>query len=135
MPHESDTSFAALLSSALSDVRELFRQEISLARYEVREEIGRAASAGVALGAASVVLLFAALFLLVALALGFAVLVGWDSWAGFLAVGIALAITGAALFFSARSRLRAVKVVPPQTARTIKEDVEWLKQQTRSVRE
>ncbi len=135
MPQESETSFASLLSSALNDVRDLFRQEISLARYEVKEEIGRASSAGIALGASVLVLLFAALFLLTALSTGIAVLIGWQAWAGFLVVGIALAIIGAALYFSGRGRLRRVNVVPPQTTQTIKEDVQWLKQQTRSVRE
>ncbi len=135
MAQQSDNSFASLLSSALNDVRELFRQEISLAKFEVREEIRRATSGAAVLGAAAVVLLFAALFLLTALARGFAVLVGWGIWAGFLAVGILLAIVGIALFFSGRARLRTVNVVPPQTAETIKEDVQWLKQQTKSVRE
>ncbi len=135
MAQQSDNSFSSLLSSALNDVRDLFRQEISLAKFEVRDEISRATSGAAVLGAAAVVLLFAVLFLLTAFARGFAVLVGWDIWAGFLAVGVLLAIVGAVLFLSGRRRLRTVNIVPPQTAETLKEDVEWLKQQTKSVRE
>ncbi len=135
MAQQSENSFASLLSSALNDVRDLFRQEISLAKFEAREEISHATSSAAVLAASAVVLLFAVLFLLTALARGFAVLVGWGIWAGFLVVGILLAIVGAALFVWGRSRLLTVNVVPPRTAETLKEDVQWLKQQTKSARE
>ncbi len=135
MATESDTSFASLLSGALNDIRDLFRREIALARFEVKQEVSKATTAIASFAAAAVVLLFGALFILTAVARGFARLVGWPIWAGFGIVGILLALVGAALFFSARSRLRTVNVVPRQTAETLKEDVQWLKQQTRSVRE
>jgi multidrug transporter EmrE-like cation transporter len=135
MAPEPESSFASLVSSALNDVRELFRQEISLAKYEVREELSKATTAIVAYAAAAIVALFAVLFILTAVARGFAMLVNWPIWAGFGIVGILLALVGAALFFTARSRMKTVNVVPRQTAATIKEDVQWLKQQTRSVRE
>jgi multidrug transporter EmrE-like cation transporter len=135
MATESETSFASLLSGALNDIRDLFRREIALARFEVKQEISKATTAIASFAAAAVVLLFGTLFILTAVARGFAMLVGWPIWAGFGIVGILLALVGAALFFSARSRLRTVNVVPRQTAETLKEDVQWLKQQTRSVRE
>ncbi len=135
MAAESETSFASLLSGALNDIRDLFRREIALARFEVKQEISKATTALASFAAAAVVLLFGTLFILTAVARGFAMLVGWPIWAGFGIVGILLALVGAALFFAARSRLRTVNVVPRQTAETLKEDVQWLKQQTRSVRE
>lgn len=134
MPRESEASFSSLLSGALNDVRDLFRQEISLAKFEVREEIRHATSAGIMFGVAAVTLLFGVFFLLFAVARAFADVVGWPVWAGFLVVGLLLAIVGAAALFSARARLRRVHVVPQQTAETLKEDVQWLKRQTRSVR-
>jgi hypothetical protein len=135
MAQDQSESFSALLSGALNDVRDLFRQEIALARYEVRQEIAKAVSAVIALSAGAIVLVFAALFVLTGVARGFARLVNWPLWAGFFIVGGVLAMVGIALLLAARSRMQKVNVVPPQTAQTVKEDVEWLKRQTRSVRE
>jgi uncharacterized membrane protein HdeD (DUF308 family) len=135
MAHDQSDSFSALLNGALNDVRDLFRQEIALAKYEVRQEISKAVAAIVALAAGAILLLFASLFLLTGVARGFARLVNWPLWAGFFVVGGVLAIIGVVLLLAARSRMRKVNVVPPQTTETVKEDVEWLKRQTRSVRE
>jgi uncharacterized membrane protein HdeD (DUF308 family) len=135
MAQDQSESFSTLISGALNDVRELFRQEIALAKYEVRQEIRKAVAALIALAAGAVVLLFAALFVLTGVARGFASLVNWPLWAGFFIVGGVLAIVGIVLLVSARSRIRTLNVVPPQTTQTVKEDVEWLKRQTKSVRE
>ncbi len=135
MAQDQSESFSTLLSGALNDVRDLFRQEIALARYEVRQEVSKAVSAVIALAAGAVVVLFAALFILTGVARGFARLVNWPLWAGFFVVGGVLAIIGIGLLLAARSRMAKVNVVPPKTAETVKEDVEWLKRQTKSVRE
>ncbi len=134
MAQEQSETFSALLSGALNDVRELFRQEVALARYEVRQEISKAVSAVIALAAGAIVLFFAALFVLTGVARGFGRLVNWPLWAGFFVLGGVLAIVGIALLLAGRSRVTRVNLVPPQTAETVKEDVEWLKRQTKSAR-
>ena len=135
MAQDQTESFSALLSGALNDVRDLFRQEIALARFEVRQEVRKAVAALIALASGAIVLVFAALFVLTGVARGFAQLVNWPLWAGFFIVGGVLALVGSALVAAARNRMRTINVVPPQTTETVKEDLEWLKQQTRSVRE
>ncbi len=135
MADQTDNSFATLLSGALNDARELLRQEIALARFEIREEISRAVSAAIALAAGALVLLVAALFILTGCARGFARLVNWPIWAGFFVVGGVLLIAGLVAVYIGSSRVKQLRAVPPQTAETIKEDVQWLKQQTKSVRE
>ena len=123
-------SFASLLSGAINDIRELFRQEVSLARVEIREEMANAKAAVIKISVAAVALLFGTLFLLTALARGLAVLFDMPIWAGFGIVGGLLAIIGGVLLAVAWPNLRAVGPVPERTVRTLKENVEWVKRQT-----
>ena len=90
MAHESDASMSTLLRNALDDVRELFREEVALARAELRAEVSKAASAASGFGAAAAALVCAGLFLLTALALGIATLMEWPAWTGFAIVGVVL---------------------------------------------
>lgn len=123
-------SFASLLGGAINDIRELFRQEMSLARVEIRDEVANAKSAAIKLAAAGVALAFAGLFLLTALARGLADLFDMPIWAGFGIVGGLLAIVGGVLYAIAKPNLRGIGPVPERTARTMKENIEWVKRQT-----
>ncbi len=131
MAEERDqASFAALLSGAINDVRELFRQEVSLARAEIRQEVVNAKSAAMKLGAAAVTALFATLFVLIALARGLSQLFVMPVWAGFAIVGGVLAIATGVLVAVAWPNLKSVGPMPERTMRTMKENLEWVKRQT-----
>ena len=65
-------SLGGLLRGILTDVRELVREELALARVEMREQANRARLAIAMLAAAAVALALGALFLLVAMANGIA---------------------------------------------------------------
>lgn len=121
MDHTSDTSVATLIKGALDDARELIREEIALARAELRAEANRVSAAGIRLGTGGVLLMFAAALLFVAISLGVAALFNWPAWAGFGLVAIVLAIAGAVFASSGRSMLRNVETLP-RTKHTIKEN-------------
>jgi Flp pilus assembly protein TadB len=120
MAHESDASMSTLLRNALDDVRELFREEVALARAELRAEVSKATSAASGFGAAAAALSCAGLFLLTALALGIAIFMEWPAWSGFAIVGVVLAIAGAIMFMSSRRTLREIRGLP-RTVETVKE--------------
>ena len=119
-------SIGGLVKGILVDVRELIREEVALARVEIREQAGRAKLAAGALGAAAVALAFGCAFLLVAIAMGVADLLEWPLWAGFLAVALLLSIGGMVMLSAGRRRLRSVHAVPEQTVQTLKENSEWI---------
>jgi hypothetical protein len=127
-----DASLATLLSGIIGDAQELVRQEIALARQEIREEISTAKDAGIALTIAGAVLAIGGLFLLITLSLGLADLLDWPAWAGFGLVGLVAAIVGAVMLSSARQRLQQVHPVPERTVETMKENIEWIKDRTTS---
>jgi membrane protein implicated in regulation of membrane protease activity len=119
-------SIGGLVRGILNDLRELVREEIALARVEVRDTAGRAKLAAASLGAAVVALAFGGTFLLIAVAAGIADLFNWPVWAGFLVVALLLSVAGAVMFAAGRKRLRTIQPVPEQTVQTLKENSEWI---------
>lgn len=131
MAEERDqASLASLLSGAVNDIRELFRQEVSLARAEIRQEVVNVKSAAVKLGAAAFTGIFAVLLLLTALARGLSDVFDMPVWAGFAIVGGLLAIVAGVLVAVAWPNIKSVSPMPERTVRTMKENIEWVKRQT-----
>ena len=121
MNYTSNESVGGLVRSMLDDVRELVREELLLARVELRQELGKAVAAGVQFGAAGVSLMFAAAFLLIAVALGIAAAFDWPAWAGFGIVAVVLGIAGVVFVSGGRKAVREVRPMP-RTIQTIKEN-------------
>lgn len=127
-------SIGGLLRGVLMDVRQLMRDEVALARVELREQAGRAKMAAASLGAAAVALLLGVIFLLIALSIGIADLLNWPVWAGYFVVALLLAIGGAVALASGRRKLRNVRPMPEQTVETLKENSEWIAKRLSSAR-
>ena len=137
MAHPDTTqteSIGGLLRGILMDVRTLIREEIALARVELREQAGRARAAAVSFGIAAVALACGGLLLLVALATGIADLLDWPVWAGFLIVAVLLCLAGFVTLSSGRKQLAQVHAVPEETVSTLKENSEWIAKRLSSVR-
>lgn len=132
MAYEKDPSIAQLISGVVGDAQTLVRQEIALARQEITKEITNAKQAAIKLGIAGGVLAVAGLLLILALAQGIADLLNWPHWAGYVLVGVVLAIVGYVLLSSAQKQIKAVQPVPKQTIETLKENAEWIKERTTS---
>lgn len=122
------------VASALTrDLSLLIRQELELAKAEMREK-GRVALPGLGMmGAAGVVGLLAAgaltAFVILLLSLFL------DEWLAALLTALALAGVAAALALAGKERVEEVgSPLPEQTIETMKEDAEWMKEQARSAR-
>jgi Putative Actinobacterial Holin-X, holin superfamily III len=124
-PPSSDQSVGELVSGIASDLSTLMRQELDLAKVEVRQEVSKAGKAAGMLGGAGLAGWMVALFLSFTLLylLDSAIDAGWAA----LIVALIWAIIGAVLFVIGRNRLKAVDPTPHRTVETVKEDVEWLK--------
>lgn len=129
---EREPSLASLLSGIVGDAQVLVRQEIALARQEIREEISSAKDAGIALAIAGGVLAVGGLLLVLTLAQALAYFLHWPVWAGYGVVGIVLAIGGYILLSSAQRRMKQINPMPEKTVETLKENVEWIKDRTTS---
>ena len=120
-----DQSVGDLLGRVTSDLSTLMRQEVELAKVEIKEEATKAGKAsGMLAGAGAVgylVLVFLALALM--FALDQVMPIGWDA----LITAVVLGIIAAVLFVLGRKRLQQVNPKPEQTVETLKEDVQWAK--------
>ena len=123
-----DRSIGQLIGDISNDLSRLFRQEIELAKAEVRQEASKAGKAAGMLGGAGLAGYLVLLFLSFALmfGLGNVMDLGWAA----LIVAVIWAVIGAVLYVTGRRRIKEVSPVPRQTVETLKEDAEWLKNPT-----
>jgi cytochrome c biogenesis protein CcdA len=127
-------SLTGIFGKIIDDVRELFREEVALARAELRQEVSQASTVGMQFAAGGVAAGFAAMFLLLGVSQGFAMLVGWPVWAGYLTMAIVLGIGAFIAVQMGRTRARTLHAVPPQTVETLKETKEWIHDRITSAR-
>jgi len=112
----------------VGNVQEMVRSEVRLARVELREEASKTARAGALLAAGGVLAIIAAVFLLVCM-MQLLDLVMPD-WAAALIMALALGIPAAIMVSKGRQRLHVP--MPEKTIENVKENVEWMKNQTKS---
>jgi uncharacterized membrane protein YqjE len=125
-PKDPEKSLAELVGDMARDMGDLVRQEIVLAKVEAREEIGRASRGAAMLLGGAIAVLLALIMLSFALA-------AWldevmHPAVALAIVGVLWTIGAAVLATLGREHLRRARPLP-QTVSTLKEDVEWAKQQ------
>jgi uncharacterized membrane protein YqjE len=126
-PPATDASLGELFSHLTTDLSGLMHDELELAKVELKEEIGKAGRAGGMFGGAvfagymTIVLLsFAAAWALAeVMAVGWAFLIIAALWGG----------VAGLLYLRGRDQLHQVDLKPEQTITTLKEDVQWAKNQ------
>ncbi|MET9631928.1 phage holin family protein [Lentzea sp. NPDC006480] len=125
----SGESLGDLVSELTGDLSKLMRQELELAKAEIRQEAVKAGKATGMLAAAGFAGYLTTVLLSLALvfALGAVLPLGWAA----LIVAALWGIAGAVLYTSGRARLRTVNPKPERTVETLKEDAEWAKHPTR----
>ncbi|MCR2784411.1 MULTISPECIES: phage holin family protein [unclassified Microbacterium] len=118
------TSLGDLLGEVSRDISTLMRQEVELAKAEIKQSASRAGKGAGLLGGAGYAALMAIFFLSVALwwALGTLVGGGWSA----VIVAVLWAIIAGILYVIGRRKLKEVEGAP-QTVETLKEIPETLK--------
>lgn len=127
---ESPPSMTSLVGGIVNDARQLIGQEVTLARRELQQELDKARTAAVSFGAALTVLGLGAILLCFMLVSLLSEVAGLPGWASFALVGGVLAVVGGSLLAVAKNKAREVSLVPRQTVETMRENVQWLKNQT-----
>ncbi|SDG57233.1 Putative Holin-X, holin superfamily III [Lentzea fradiae] len=122
-------SLGDLVSDLTGDLSKLMRQELELAKAELRQEAAKAGKATGMLAAAGFAGYLTTVLLSLALvfALGAVMPLGWAA----LVVAVLWGIAGAVLYTSGRAKLRTVNPKPERTVETLKEDAEWAKHPTK----
>jgi len=123
----ADRSFGDLMGEVTRDMSTLVRQEVELAKAEIREEGKKAGKAAGMFGGAGFAGYMVLLFLSIALWWGLSNAMD-QGWAA-LIVAVIWAVVAAVLFTVARSQLRAVRGLP-RTTETVKDIPPALKPDT-----
>jgi hypothetical protein len=128
----TDEGIGSLLSGLLTDLQDLIRGEVKLARAEVKEDLTTAGRGIGMLGAAALVGVTGFIFLMLGLTY---LLNKWmQMWIAAAIVGGVLAVIAIALAMSGRRQLSATELKPDRTIDSLKEDQAWAKQQISSVK-
>jgi len=124
----AETSIGDLIGNISNDLSQLFRQEVELAKAELKQEAAKAGAAAGMLGGAGFAGYLAVVLLSFAAVFGLANVIdaGWAA----LIVAVVWGIIGAVLYRTGRSKLKTVDPMPRRTVDTIKEDAQWLKNPT-----
>jgi hypothetical protein len=117
-----------LVSDLANDAKQLLRQELALAKYEIREEIRKAKSALISLGIGIGLAAIGGLLLIVMLVHVLNAFAGLPLWSCYAIVGGVCAIMGIVLLYKGKYRLAQIDMIPQQTVETMKENVRWIKE-------
>ncbi|MHB8877934.1 MAG: phage holin family protein [Myxococcaceae bacterium] len=129
-PHTRLTTASTreLLSRLAADLRELVQKEVALAKVELRGNLKSEATTAGGLGVAGLFLLFTLALLLTAAVLALSLVL--PAWAA------ALITAGGCLLVAAVAGLigwaKHVRTPLERTQKTLKEDMQWAKEQVRS---
>ena len=124
---DEERSLGDIVGDLGRDMTTLVKQEIELARAELKEEAAKAGRGAGMLGGAGVAALL--MLLLGSSALAFLL----DNWMpvelAFLITALVWAVVAAVLAVRGRAALRQVQPQLPETQQTLKEDASWVKAQ------
>ena len=115
----SDASVGELFSQITKDVSVLMRQELALAKAELKAEASKAGRGAGLLSGAGVTGYMALLF--ASLCLMFGLAEGMPTWVAALVVAVLYAVGAAVLYLKGRAELKTVDPTPHQTIETLKE--------------
>jgi uncharacterized membrane protein YqjE len=125
-PVEPDASLGELLNRLTQDFSGLVSTQVELAKVEIKEEVAQAGRAAGLLGGGTLCAYMAVLLLSFAVAWGLSEIV--PEGVAFLIVGVVYAIAAAVLLPKGKDKLTSIRP-GEQTAETVKEDVQWAREQ------
>jgi uncharacterized membrane protein YqjE len=121
-----DESLGALFGEFTSELGDLFRKELELAKVEAKDEARTAAKAATMFGVAGLGGWMAALF--VSLCVAWLLDQAINRALAFLIVGALWAVVAVVALSNGKRRMTSIEPLP-QTMRTLKEDAQWVSEQ------
>ena len=123
MTTQNGRSVPEVLQDIVGNIQEIFR----LAKAEVKEEVSKAAPPLTMIVVGAAIGFYALGFLIFTLVMGLATVMA--TWLAALIVGAVLGLMALVMITTASKRLKQVNKVPERTIETMKENVQWAKNQ------
>lgn len=118
---------AMLVGEIIADAQKLVRQELELAKVEIRQEWVNAKVAAVSIVTAAAFVFLAVLLFTFGLVFLLHDLTALPMSACFGIVILLTVLVGSGFYYLAVKKAKAVDVIPRQTVRSIKESVKWIR--------
>lgn len=135
-----ERSLGSLIRELGDEGSRLIREEVQLAKTEIREKVEVYERATLKMVVGGVMLLGAFFVLLVAVNRGLTVLLGQFMsvevavWMAPLILALIAGVTGWSMTRTAQSDMKKEGLTPSETMRTLREEKDWVQQQAREVR-
>jgi uncharacterized membrane protein YqjE len=127
MAVNDERTLPEVMNHIVGNIQEIIGAEFQLAKTEIEEEMSKASAPAATLGAGLVISFFALGFLLLAAVYALSIVIA--AWLAALLVGVTLTATGIALISSGAKKLKEVNILPEKTADSLKENMQWAKNQ------
>ena len=121
----SQPSVTHLMSGILTDVQQLLAQQMRLLRLEIREDLHKARTGAIFLGAGLSITAVGGLLLCVTMPLLLTWLTRWPEWVCFFIFGVVFLFVGGGASYAAMKKFQSAASLP-ETATTLKENVTCL---------
>jgi len=130
----SEASVATLIGGIVNDAKDLLINEFTIAKLEIQQELRKTKSAALAFAVGAGVVGIGGLFLMLMCVHGLVVLLDIPLWGSYGLVGGVLFLVGAILLVRGKQTAEQIDVIPPKTASTLRDNAQWIKEQTTSNR-
>ena len=130
----SEASLASLIGDIINDAKDLLVHEFTMAKLELQDELRKTKTAAMSLALGAGIALVGGLLLIFMLVHLLAALTLLPLWSCYGIIGGLLLVVGLLLLASGKQTAEQIEVVPQQTVETLKENAQWLKDQTTSNR-
>jgi hypothetical protein len=121
-----EPTLAELLAGLLYDATALLRQELALAKHELRAEFWHIIRALMCLGAGAGIAAIGGWLLILMLVHLLQALTALPLWACYGLVGGLFAVVGGVLLVLGKRKLARLHLVPQDTVETMKENIRWV---------
>lgn len=129
MHGEDSRSIADVVEDIVGNFQTIIRSEVRLAKTEITEEAGKAGRAAGLLAGGGVAGLFATWLLLLTILFALATVI--PMWGAALSLFVVMAALTVVLVMAGRKRFKIVRARPEKTIESVKENVAWVKSQTK----
>jgi len=130
----SEPSVSTLIGGIVNDAKDLLLNEFTIAKLEMQQEIRKTKSAALAFAMGAGVVGIGGLFLVLMCVHGLVVLLDIPLWGSYGLVGGFLFLVGAIVLARGKQTAEQIDVIPPKTASTLRDNAQWIKEQTTSSR-
>jgi len=129
MAGENTRSIADVFQDIVANLQTIIRSEVRLAKTEITEEAVKAGRAAGILAGGVVAGLFTVWLLLLTLLFALAIVI--PIWSAALLLFVLMAVLTVALLTAGKKRFKSVHPTPEKTIESVKENVQWVKSQTK----